>query len=57
MGATWRFASSERSDLFSADPERYAPQFGGYYAWAVSNNYPADIDPEACARIVAAVAG
>jgi YHS domain-containing protein len=46
-GATWRFASAAHRDLFIADPARYAPQFGGYCAWAVSNNYTADIDPEA----------
>ena len=45
--ATWRFATAENRDAFLADPERYAPQFGGYCAWAVSNGYTADIDPEA----------
>jgi YHS domain-containing protein len=47
MGATWYFSSSANRDLFAADPERYAPQFGGYCAWAVSNGYTADVDPEA----------
>ena len=28
--ATWRFVSAENRDLFIADPDRYAPQFGGY---------------------------
>ena len=28
--ATWRFASAENRDLFAADPERYATQYGGY---------------------------
>jgi len=28
--AVWHFASSENRDLFAADPERYAPQYGGY---------------------------
>jgi hypothetical protein len=46
-GATWRFASARSRDLFIADQEKYAPQYGGYCAWAVSNNYTADIDPEA----------
>lgn len=50
-GATWRFSSSEHRDLFVADPERYAPQFGGYCAWAVANGYTADIDPEAFAVV------
>ncbi|MDJ0601718.1 MAG: YHS domain-containing (seleno)protein, partial [Crocosphaera sp.] len=26
---------------------KYAPQYGGFCAWAVSNNYTAPIDPEA----------
>jgi YHS domain-containing protein len=28
--AAWHFASTENRDLFAADPERYAPQYGGY---------------------------
>ena len=47
MGARWQFASAANRDTFAADPAKYAPQFGGYCAWAVSNNYTADIDPEA----------
>ena len=35
-GATWRFATAENRDLFKADPERYAPQYGGYCAYAMS---------------------
>ena len=34
-GATWRFASAAHRDLFAAAPEKYAPQYGGYCAWAV----------------------
>jgi YHS domain-containing protein len=47
QGATWRFASADRRDRFEAEPEKYAPQFGGYCAWAVSQGYTAPIDPEA----------
>ena len=36
-GATWRFASAEHRDLFANEPERYAPQYGGYCAYAMSN--------------------
>ncbi|MEM7410185.1 MAG: YHS domain-containing (seleno)protein [Myxococcota bacterium] len=46
-GATWRFASAEHRDLFVADPERYAPQYGGYCAFAVAHGSTAGIDPEA----------
>lgn len=45
-GATWRFASAAHRELFAAAPEKYAPQFGGYCAWAVSQGYTADADPE-----------
>ena len=45
QGANWRFSSEEHLDLFVANPEKYAPQYGGYCAWAVSNNALAGIDP------------
>jgi YHS domain-containing protein len=47
MDATWYFASAENRDQFAADPEKYAPQYGGYCAWAVAQGYTAKIDPEA----------
>jgi YHS domain-containing protein len=47
MGATWRFASAADRDAFRADPTRYAPQYGGYCAWAVSQGHTASSDPEA----------
>lgn len=28
--AKWRFANAEHRDLFKSDPEKYAPQYGGY---------------------------
>lgn len=47
MGAEWQFVSRDRRDRFASAPEKYAPQYGGYCAWAVGHNYTADIDPEA----------
>lgn len=47
MDATWRFASADNRDLFAADPEKYAPQYGGYCAYAVAQGGTASIDPEA----------
>ena len=44
--ATWRFSSQENLDLFTANPEQYAPQYGGYCAKAVSEGNLASIDPE-----------
>jgi len=35
-GATWHFASAENRAAFAAEPERYAPQYGGFCAWAVA---------------------
>jgi len=35
-GATWRFASQEHLDLFVAEPDKYAPQYGGYCAYGVA---------------------
>ena len=46
-GAEWRFSSEKNLMLFKGDPQKYAPQFGGYCAWAVSQGYTAGIDPEA----------
>jgi hypothetical protein len=50
-GARWRFASAANRDRFAGTPEQFAPQFGGYCAWAVSRNYTADIDPQAFAVV------
>jgi YHS domain-containing protein len=47
MGAKWHFSSAEHRDLFIKDPEKYAPKYGGYCAYAVSRGSTADIDPEA----------
>ncbi len=46
-GAKWRFKDTSNRDAFAANPQKYAPQFGGYCAWAVSQGYTAGIEPEA----------
>ena len=46
-GTVWQFASAQHRDLFAETPEKYAPQYGGFCAYAVSENHTADIDPEA----------
>ena len=46
-GAIWRFSSAEHRDAFAADPEAYAPAYGGYCAWAVAHGDIADINPRA----------
>lgn len=30
MGAIWHFASNQHLEMFKSNPERYAPQYGGY---------------------------
>ncbi len=32
----WQFASATNRDLFTANPDRYAPQYGGYCSGSVS---------------------
>jgi YHS domain-containing protein len=46
-GATWRFSSAENLALFMANPEAYAPQYGGYCAQAVSEGNLATTNPNA----------
>jgi YHS domain-containing protein len=45
LGTEWRFSSAENREKFSASPDRYAPQYGGYCAWAVSEGGTASADP------------
>lgn len=44
-GAVYRFASTAHRELFVADPDRYAPQFGGYCGYAASIGRLSPIDP------------
>jgi len=46
-GATVLFASAAHKAMFDADPEKYAPKYGGYCAYAVSKGYTASTDPAA----------
>ena len=45
-GLLWHFTNAERRDLFVAAPQQYAPQYGGYCAYAASLNALAFGDPE-----------
>ena len=45
MGAKWQFSSTANRNLFAADPGKYAPQFGGYCAFGVSEGHKAPVDP------------
>jgi YHS domain-containing protein len=45
-GATWLFSSRQNLQRFKADPEKYAPQYGGYCAYGTSQGHkaPTEID-------------
>ena len=43
-GADFYFSSKKNLDLFTQNPDAYAPQYGGYCAWAVSQGYTAKGD-------------
>ncbi|MBB99584.1 MAG: hypothetical protein CML67_08615 [Rhodobacteraceae bacterium] len=45
-GAEWRFASAANRDAFLADPEKYAPAYGGYCSWAIAEGKLAKGDPK-----------
>ena len=47
QGVKWKFSSAENLAAFKANPGKYAPAFGGYCAWAVSQGYTAKGDPRA----------
>lgn len=46
MGAEFRFSSAANKALFDAKPAAYAPQYGGYCAYAVSQGSTASGDPK-----------
>ena len=47
-GGVWRFANAENLALFKANPTQYAPEYGGWCAYAMSDRgRTVRIDPEA----------
>ena len=46
-GATWHFSNEEHKSMFMENPEKYAPEYGGFCAYAVSQGAKAEIDPAA----------
>lgn len=44
-GAWWYFSSAENLAKFKANPTAYAPQYGGYCAYGVSQNAAVKGDP------------
>lgn len=45
-GVVWRFASARNQARFEANPRAYAPAFGGYCAFAMSQGMLADGNPK-----------
>ena len=45
-GATWLFSSDANRELFTANPEAYAPQYGGYCSNQMSLGNLSDIDAD-----------
>ena len=45
--AVWQFSSAQNRQQFAENPEKYAPQFGSFCAFAVSKGFTADIMPDA----------
>jgi len=46
-GSKWLFSSEQHKSLFVNDPEKYAPQYGGWCAYAMSDGRTVSIDPKA----------
>ena len=44
-GANWLFTSAKNLRTFQAKPEKFAPQYGGYCAWAAAENKIVKADP------------
>ena len=45
-GANWQFSSKDNLNLFKANPEKYAPQYGGYCAYGVAVDNLVSIEPD-----------
>ena len=45
-GATWKFSNKKNLDTFTRDPEAYAPQYGGYCAFALGHNFTTSSRPD-----------
>ncbi|MEE9455243.1 MAG: YHS domain-containing (seleno)protein [Paracoccaceae bacterium] len=47
MGAIWHFSNAQNQSRFASTPDAFAPQFGGYCAYAASKGAIAPTIPEA----------
>lgn len=46
-GALWMFSSRKNREMFEANPRAYAPQYGGYCAYAMAKGQASGADPAA----------
>lgn len=50
-GTTWHFVSAKNLQTFKENPEKYAPQYGGYCAYGMAKGYKAPTEPGAWAIV------
>ncbi len=46
QGAKWKFSSQANLEQFKASPEKFAPQYGGYCAYGVTQDNLVSIEPD-----------
>lgn len=46
-GAVWQFSSNANREAFQKNPEKYAPQYGGYCAFGLAGGYKASTQADA----------
>jgi YHS domain-containing protein len=46
MGAKWKFSTQAHLNLFKANPDKYAPQYGGYCAYGVAQGNLVKVEPD-----------
>lgn len=47
QGSTFYFSTAANRDTFAANPDKFAPQYGGYCAFGLAKGYKAVTDPAA----------
>jgi YHS domain-containing protein len=47
QGSTFHFSTAANRDTFIPNPDKFAPQYGGYCAFGMARGYKAVIDPAA----------
>lgn len=45
-GVDWHFSSAENRSLFAGNPQKYAPQYNGFCAFAVAHGQTAKTEPD-----------